>query len=232
MQTLIISISQKVGSGYPISVILRNVATPEPASVSTVVPGLPIGASHWTIERIKEKFLENKHPLPRPEQQAIGALLTDFLRFGPLAAAWPTVLGKNTGGCRILLNIEAAELRTLPWELMLVNKLALAVSPLGTVCRGTLPPEVPLPFEEWPIRCLIVVGDPSLDKAKPEVGSIEHLSHQNPYRKRIDIEVLMTPTRASLQQSLRLFRPHVLHFIGHGGLDTKWRGHLVLHAVK
>ena len=75
----------------------------------------------------------------------------------------------------------------------------------------------------WPIRLLIVVGvnDPAIE-AQREVEKIEDVLRT--VNRLVDVEVIEYPTINDLEEKCKCFRPHVFHYIGHGG-STKGKTH-------
>jgi len=78
----------------------------------------------------------------------------------------------------------------------------------------------------WPIRLLIVVGvnDPAIE-AQREVEKIEDVLRT--VNRLVDVEVIEYPTINDLEEKCKCFRPHVFHYIGHGG-STKGKNAYIL----
>ena len=133
---------------------------------------------------------------------------------------------------RVVLEFEqqARELATLPWEYLYSpdtdrergffiatrNKLILTRQMPLNVAFDVLTPD------EKPLRLLIAVSKPggmTIVNAEPVVESIEELKEKMP--DSIRIERLNQPTKRSFMDQVRDFRPHVVHFIGHGAYDTQ-----------
>ncbi|HKU77946.1 MAG TPA: CHAT domain-containing protein [Pyrinomonadaceae bacterium] len=123
---------------------------------------------------------------------------------------------------RVLFDVERGNenIALLPWELMFdgVNqrpfqKLDDSIIRIHKYGPAEAPGIEPL---TWPIRVLIVVGvkDASI-AADREVTEIEEVLR--PVNRLVDVEPLWYPTIDDLEKACRCFRPHVLHYIGHGG---------------
>ena len=145
---------------------------------------------------------------------------------------------------RLLLDIRAPELRLIPWELVRAGKNALAQQTWWPVMRWhasdtPLADSPPLP---WPFRALVVIGCSDDDKAiqwRDELWAV--LESVNQLRReetpggdqidllwhKIDVEFFecRLPKRVgdrdvgpkeALEARINEFRPHVLHFLGHG----------------
>jgi len=124
---------------------------------------------------------------------------------------------------------EAGDLANYPWEFLYAP--GTAASPgyfLATVenlvlSKYMLPARVPDPAE-LPLRLLIVVSkpdDPELGHVKDEPvrSAISEFAKNRP----IDIQCEFKPTTARFLNKMVDFKPHILHFIGHGRYDEKER---------
>jgi hypothetical protein len=123
---------------------------------------------------------------------------------------------------RVLLDIEPAgqdNLALLPWELIFNGALRpfqlFDDSIVRIVKYG--PAAAPgIELINWPIRLLIVKGvpDPAID-IDPEVEKIE--DGLRAVDRLVDVEVLEYPDINKLETKCKEFRPHIFHYIGHGG---------------
>lgn len=123
---------------------------------------------------------------------------------------------------RIVLDLEDANLRQLPWECLYVPRLRAFVALVKkcsiirrlpnarSLISHTLSP---------PLRILMVISQPEdalyldIDQertalSKAVAGAIED--------GRVELQVLEHATRSELQHYLRVFKPHLFHFVGHG----------------
>jgi tetratricopeptide (TPR) repeat protein len=127
------------------------------------------------------------------------------------------------------------KLAVLPWELLcdpqapdetgfLARRRPLArLIPSGSV----LPPLVP------PLRILLLISSPPrLDEQQPldvesELAAVESatLHAREAGLLHLHVEDVVTPRR--VQQSLLRFKPHIVHYIGHGSYDEDNGGYLV-----
>jgi hypothetical protein len=114
--------------------------------------------------------------------------------------------------------------------------LPLAISPDHCLSRY-VPVDDPLRVSatELPLRILIVISDPSdlgqhgmppLNAAQ-EINRIQAALEERAVTGQIKADVLTHAVAADLRQKLRTFRPHVVHFIGHGGFQND-QGMLVM----
>jgi nucleoid-associated protein YgaU len=160
-----------------------------------------------------------------------GSTLGTALREG-LRAVDP----QRGAGLRLVLDTtDAPELARLPWELLyspqdedyvfsdrfkpLVRRLALDVAP-------------PVLAVTPPLRLLVVIATPS-DRPELQVG--DELAHLDDALAplaadgRLQTERLAHATLERLDDALLRWRPHVLHFIGHGDFDGD-EGRLLLEG--
>ena len=172
----------------------------------------------------------------REELVVFGSYLYEVLFNGEIGVAFKTTFDEiqqqKEMSLRVILEFEqeARELATLPWEYLYSpdtdrergffiatrNKLILTRQVPLNVAFEVLTPD------EKPLRLLIAVSKPEdmgIVNAEPVVESIEKLKEGMPDSLRI--ERLNQPTKRSFMDKVRDFRPHVVHFIGHGAYDTQ-----------
>ncbi len=123
----------------------------------------------------------------------------------------------------LALHKNAAALWRLPWEylhdgqdfLALHGRFLLSRMPYGL--RKLDPPPVPLP-----VRALVVVAAPD-DQApldtEEEIGVIQAALDEAVRAGRVQVEYLDDATLPAIGDALRRFKPHVLHYTGHGKYD-------------
>jgi hypothetical protein len=161
----------------------------------------------------------------------IGAHLWDLLVQPPPANAgsvgyWLEEMIKSPD--RVVLDLPDAWLRALPWELLTSPKIG-AVFQRGSVPWSLGSSRYPRPAEtfEWPLRVLIVVTapweEPNNIRPEKEVADLELLFRAN--RNMVAVRVVAFDDPGPEEIGVRLgaaladFRPHVLHVIGHGGVQ-------------
>ncbi len=193
-------------------------------------PGVAAPFSAQQIHQIFAEAAGESDDLPK-----IGAQLYALLGQNQLHDE----LDPNGAARRLLLHIEPPELRTLPWELLARDGAPLMNVPQRPICRGAVR-AAPLPPSEWPLRVLIVDGGedtvldlggnplPGIVEAAAEIAEIVQTIHDHDKGADIDLLTLIRPTREQILQAFedpgdveRLaphqgFKPHILHFIGHG----------------
>lgn len=160
-----------------------------------------------------------------------GCHLHALLAEGGLADAIDRLRAEHENAVRIVFEIDPPDLQRLPWELLYHENAIYAQ--LMPVVRGHIDLARPLTVERWPLRVLLVVGCQEDDlriKAEDEVAAIEEVLRALPFT--MYHEVLRRPTRQVLADELRRFRPHVLHFIGHGQAADGQGGGTLEIAVK
>lgn len=154
-------------------------------------------------------------------KRAVGEALWARLTPGAIGPALEPLLGHG----RVYLDLRADELRRYPWELLRHDNATLFAMPNLRWCLGRPDPRnhfaggTPPPADH-PLRVLVVLGNRPTEtniRARDELMTIERLAHRH------NVDVLLTtllqPSAADIQEALLRFRPHVFHFIGHGGDD-------------
>jgi len=170
-----------------------------------------------------------------------GRRLFDVLLADPIGNLYDISLGLAQGAgkrLRLRLRIEPPEISTLPWEYLYDPEadLPLAISPNHCLSRYVPINETVRTLEvNPPLRVLVVTSDPSdlsdygmpaLD-AGQEIDWIQKALRQREDAGQVKTDVLLHAIAADLREKLRTFRPHVIHFIGHGGFQDD-QGMLVM----
>jgi hypothetical protein len=176
--------------------------------------------------------------------EKIGENFYKLLHQGDVATAWDAYKA-NHRRLRIQLDIKPPLVASLPWELICSNLDRFAVDPEQTLIRTYTPTRAPekLKPDSWPIRVLIVVGakDEDLDVLPLEEirwieSQIYKYDRQDPenhlVHRVIDIEILKRPSPDQLKKVYKTdFKPHVFHFIGHGGINANNKAYLVINHL-
>lgn len=155
------------------------------------------------------------------DRREAGDLLYKALLGGGIATHWDRLRAARTGDAplRVVLDIEPAELRSLPWELMRQHGAWLWRRPELLMRRGSAAPGTTADEPEpGPLRVLVVIGTPARDEqvlAEQELAALSGVLETLPGRAHV--EVLDCPASAhQLAEAVNELQPHVLHFIGHG----------------
>jgi hypothetical protein len=161
------------------------------------------------------------------ELTAIGLHLHGLLHHGAVGEKLEELrqgLGA-AGGLRVLLDVSDPELARLPWELIYGGGARRPFQDMkNTFVRvwhydegGRGEQAEPL---NWPLRILIVVGvnEQQAKKigAQQEIDRIEEALR--PVKWLVDVQVCEQATLDELERVCREFKPHVFHYIGHGGV--------------
>jgi hypothetical protein len=231
MNTLILRIDDLQANGYPISLFEVDqpataglpAPTPMPIAPTTIPADLaPPGlAGPLDAGAMRQAFRE-----AQGVDDALGeigeqlyALLAQNEIAGHLAAI--------DAGARVLLDIRAPALQTLPWELLRrASDRRLWFSwDQSPFCRGRLTEGEVLAPHGWPLRVMILIGSEPGDQrvqAERELEGIQDaLKERDPD---IDLLLLKRPAFDTFSRHLDEFQPHIFHFIGHGGIAGSLSG--------
>ena len=158
---------------------------------------------------------------------SVGKHLFDLISRDDVGTAWralrqshPREQRGRGEGLRTLFDIAPAELRLLPWELMIGDGKRLFANP-GNVClRARLDGAQRPAADHWPLRLLVVVGSKEDDyvvKAEQEIAGIRHALRG--FRGKVEETFLIRPSEQRLYEVFGECQPHIFHFIGHGVSD-------------
>jgi hypothetical protein len=172
-------------------------------------------------ENLRKILLSERNASTRFE--AVGEYLYRLLLRDKVKDRWDKLSDDYPGekaqseGRRVLLDITPKTLRLLPWELMSNGGIPLFLDPLNPMTRGRLKFVTKTISCQWPLHFLIVVGSEEKDprvQAEEEINSIEEalLKFDTP----IEFEILERPSEQELVDTLKRYKPHIFHFIGHG----------------
>lgn len=161
---------------------------------------------------------------------AFGRRLFDGLFTGQVATLFRASLGQARGqnrGLRLRLRLEPPELAALPWEYLYdpLEDRFLAISPETPLVRylPTSQPVRPIAVTP-PLRLLVVISHPTdvppLD-VKRESHLLKRALQERVEQNRIQWQVLDRATMTEIGQAMRTFRPHVVHFVGHGAYQDE-----------
>jgi hypothetical protein len=135
-------------------------------------------------------------------------------------------------GLRLYLDIRAAEVRYLPWELMFDGDrrwpFGELANPGARITRNYRDQGQPSDWY-WPIRVLVVVGCAGDDEqmlAEREVAQLRDTLAR--HCAEADVEVVRRPLRRQLLRKLEERRPHVLHLIGRSETSSSGEGRFVV----
>jgi formylglycine-generating enzyme required for sulfatase activity len=211
-------ISSRTGDGYPVTI------TRAPAGDATgfcrLDPTSP--ALQTALTRLDEGDADEAL------LRQLGRLLFEALFSDEIASVLRGSLGQVRGhgkGLRVRLRLEPPELGALPWEYLYdpEEDRFLAIShetPLVRYVpmRSATRPTAVTP----PLRVLVVISNPSdveqLDVAQ-ERAIIEEALRERVDQGLVELCLLERGVVAEMTQAMRDFRPHVFHFVGHGGFE-------------
>lgn len=165
----------------------------------------------------------------------IGEHLYKLIHRGSVGTEWDKL--KGDGKSRLMLDIEPPEIARLPWELICNEADWLGTHPEHTIVRKfhpTNPVQNLKAPEFFPLRILIFVGsipdDPKVS-AEEEIRQIRYdiRNRFNLVHRIIDLEIVHNRSLTDLGNIYTAFKPHIFHFIGHGGFDPLGKPSLILN---
>jgi CHAT domain len=224
MRNALIHVMAAQGGGYEARLDPNwdGVATPGGDALRVsfdAVPEPPQGCADWPDFLLKTDGAS-------PHFGTLGRSLHDLLVARGIGARLDRA---PTGSLRLFLKVEPDELDALPWELMRKGDMPMFTDISRPVARvaASFNPDLELPKVCWPLRVMVVVGS--------EGGPVqieEEIDHvRDGFRKvcgLVDLEVARLPDRAGVRELYKAMKPHVFHFVGHGGLDDQLGGYLRL----
>jgi len=173
---------------------------------------------------------------PQALLRAIGTYLWQALSPDDAPAEQRDTLARTlrSGTVPLLLTLPDV-LAGLPWELLCDPERG---DEQGFLARRRpllrfVPAEVSLPATEPPLRVLVLISSPlslgedSRVDVESERAAIEQATREAREAGLLHVwfEDFVTPKR--VQQALMRFRPHIVHYIGHGGYDEQAGGVLL-----
>ncbi len=234
LPTITIEIGEADNNAYP----LRLLDQDETELAKESIDKAAFDRSKWDLDPIATMLNTSQSPL----FAEIGTKLYSLLHQGDVAEKWDTFTKNNISSCRVQLRIKPDELSRFPWELICINKLRRPATNSKQTFLRTYEHTKPDLLREsslLPLRILIVVGASENDNnvlPEAEISEIETQIRNNnlddnsnklAYRL-IDIEKLLNPTIPELLETYKEFKPHIFHFIGHGGIDNNNNANLII----
>ncbi|MFT5530518.1 MAG: hypothetical protein ACI91O_000531 [Candidatus Poriferisodalaceae bacterium] len=146
------------------------------------------------------------------------------------------VLRKSEGvNIRVRLNVDSPDLASVPWEFLYdeAHLRFLAISNETPLVRSfNLTSDASTPEQTDKIRVLVMTSNPGASKASAdEIAVLDAASELSALEDELpDVEIVhVAPTLKALQDELKRVKPHIFHFIGHGGFQAEAaEGQLVL----
>ena len=229
MESIVIRIGAATGGGYPVSYRIPGAdgvdaplgQLPEPLSA-------PNGGElrQWIAGKLAQRW----------DFAQIGEHLRGLLG----AERWPGELLKCADCNRslpddhlnVVFDIEPADVRSLPWELLLRRDGEHAFKTFGHHClRATGSRDGLNGFDEarpvaLPIKVLIIVGCRTDDiLAEREIRSVYQAVGR--FHDLWQIRVVHTPEKAQVEALVKQEKPHILHFIGHAAKRERTAGEIM-----
>jgi hypothetical protein len=122
-------------------------------------------------------------------------------------------------GCRTYLHFVTTDLAWIPWEVARLSG-TLFLKGDAPIARFLSQPGRRPRQPDWQVKVLIVVAAANADAigAPAEVRAVRRACR--PLDRIYDVDIIQHPTRKALFDRLKNFKPHILHFIGHGAGDA------------
>lgn len=235
MRTLVITIDSAVNGDYPVNVYFDDGSAAWRTTIrasGTIAVALtrapyPIDAAgNSRAPGGMVAFVQNQNRPDGTTFQTIGEYLWSLLNQGNirtyLASIWRAHWRTNDldprEGIRTILDLRDPDVQALPWELMIRQNVPLFTSKDNPVVRGPLDPDPTAPVSGLLLRVLVVIGSKPGDanvKAEEEIENLEDAARI--FRREIDLRVEYPHSKNELSDLIKNFKPHVLHFTGHGG---------------
>jgi hypothetical protein len=185
-----------------------------------------------TFIEVFQSWLERDQISERRELELFGALLYQLLFPSTIEGVFLRARDALPEGekLRTLLKFEEEGLvwARIPWEFLcepgaLGGFLGLDERlTLSRILPSARPPQETFSAQQEPLRLLLVISRPhDLGPVIDEDTVRELLQLERSQAGRIQLQSLRQPTRASLQEKLQEFRPHLLHFLGHARFNTQ-----------
>lgn len=132
---------------------------------------------------------------------------------GPLRDEWEKLTKTHRHeNLRLWLHVrESSTLAELPWELA-KTPLGIRLGSACGLCRLVVPVHEQGMEAVWPLRMLLLTGGKDIDGKlgiQNEMDAIQKALL--PFGRSIQVVQLCTPSRKELSETVREFRPHVLH---------------------
>jgi CHAT domain len=177
----------------------------------------------------------------RQQAAALGKQLFDGLLpdGSETRAAWTKAFDEDAL-VLVELKVDEADLRAYPWELLRDDDDRMPAL-LGGMVRRVAKDNTPPPaVSEWPLRMLIIAGtDDATKPAAQQIGTRDEVAAIKKrlidYGRSIDIKVLWEPPEQrdaarrepiqTIDDALKIYQPHVVHFVGHGTYDKTTKRH-------
>lgn len=238
--TLEIGLPDKTSGEYPLRLLFHGAGGLE-EKASAKIAGAKLERGNLDPDPVKT-ILETDDD--SADFEKIGENFYELLHQGDVGTVWDDYKA-NHPRLRVQLDIKPPLVASLPWELICSDLDRLAVNPEQTLIRAYQPARAPEKMrpDSWPIRVLIVVGAKDDDQDVLPLEEIRWIESQiNKYDRQdpenhlvhrvIDIEILKRPSLEELQEVFKTgFKPHVFHFIGHGGINSKDKAYLVINHL-
>jgi hypothetical protein len=171
-----------------------------------------------TASTLKTEYSQNSTFDTAEKRQKFGKYLYQLLTPGNIKQEWDQLRAQHENdGLTTLLEIHPIDWRSLPWELLYSGQMHLFHDQKHAIGLRIPNGEAASYSFNWPLRMLVIIGgDCGIPiECEDELMAIKRGIFQ--FSLRIDLSVLKPPlTIEVVENEIKRFRPHILHFVGHG----------------
>lgn len=214
--------SKPNGGGYSVRLLSDGEPAPAAPGLSVDMPAdlgratAPGELGEGDVDKAVVNFVRDH--ADSTEFESIGKFLASLLLPPEISARWRSLRDAHPVGFRTLLEIEPANLRLIPWELMALDERRLFIDPTCVFARADNLQPGTTQEELLPLRLLVVEG--TRDEEIKTLAEIRGIKSALPdFHGRVDAEFLCEPTKQELKDAFTRVRPHIFHFVGHGMND-------------
>lgn len=187
-------------------------------------------------DRTESANLVAANPLPSPDQilEDLGSMLWQALASDRATQERLTSLIADDGRVRLVFTVKDGVVSGIPWECLYIPALRVfaGLTLKTSVIRNVLDPVSLVPRTmSRPVRILLVSSTPKnlpWINNKNEIELIRRILGPAARTGKVRVDVLEDPDERELQDRLRVFRPHIFHFTGHGAMQPNGEGIIAL----
>jgi tetratricopeptide (TPR) repeat protein len=190
----------------------------------------------WAIKRVQELVTKKRLDDANEENELLelGRTLYQHLLPGAVGTTFEAIWNEGES-VQLHLKLNSPKLQAIPWE-YLANSDGFLSKELDFIISRHIEPEVKKPKEvtlALPLRLLVVVSSPldlkperQLD-ADREVSFIRRSTQEMVKAGDLEIEVEDIASLQQLRTTFESYKPHLVHFTGHGVVENDAQGNVI-----